>query len=84
MNAPYLTIQEVAVRWKLSVPTVRRMIARGEISTVNIGRAIRIEGVEIERFEAGRRHADRDLTRAQESALASVWDNAEDEVWNDA
>lgn len=64
MNAPYLTIQEVAVRWKLSVPTVRRMIARGEISTVNIGRAIRIEGVEIERFEAGRRHADRDLIRA--------------------
>ena len=25
-----------------------------------------------------------DLMRAQESSLAAVWDNAEDEVWNDA
>lgn len=84
MNEPYLTIPEVAARWKLSVPTVRRMISRGEVSTVTIGRAVRIERLEIERFEADRRHADRDLIRAQESALASVWDNAEDEVWNDA
>ncbi len=84
VSEPYLTIQDVAARWKLSVPTVRRMIARGEVSTVNIGRAVRIERVEIERFEAGRRHVDRDLIRAQESSLAPVWDNAEDEVWNDA
>ena len=84
MNEPYLTIQDVAARWKISVPTVRRMIARGEVSPVRIGRAVRIEHSEIERFEMGRRHADHDLIRAQESSLAGVWDNAEDEVWNDA
>jgi hypothetical protein len=25
-----------------------------------------------------------DLMRAQEESLAAVWDNAEDDVWNDA
>lgn len=45
--------------------SVRQMVARGEVSTVNIGRAVRIERLEIERFEAGRHHADRDLIRAQ-------------------
>jgi len=84
MNEPYLTIQDVATRWKISVPTVRRMIARGEVSSVHIGRAIRFERGEIERFERNRRQADRDLIHAQESSLAQVWDNADDEVWNDA
>ncbi|MDS4028623.1 MAG: helix-turn-helix domain-containing protein [Candidatus Contendobacter sp.] len=84
MNEPYLTIQEVAARWKISVPTVRRMIAHGEVASVHIGRAVRIERSEIERFESSRRRADRDLIRAQESSLAQVWNNADDEVWNDA
>ena len=84
MNEPYLTIQDVAARWKISVPTVRRMIARGEMSPVRIGRAIRIERGEIERFERTRRYADHDWVHAQESSLAQVWDNANDEVWNDA
>ena len=84
MNEPYLTIQDVAARWKISVPTVRRMIARGEVSPVRIGRVVRIEYGEIERFERGRRHADRDLIHAQEASLARMWDNPDDEVWNDA
>lgn len=84
MHEPYLTIQDVAARWKISVPTVRRMIARGEVSPVRIGRAVRIEYGEIERFERGRHHADRDLIHAQETGLARVWDNPDDEVWNDA
>jgi excisionase family DNA binding protein len=84
MNEPYLTIQDVAARWKISVPTVRRMIARGEVSPVRIGRAVRIEYGEIERFEKDRRQADHDLIRAQEASLARMWDNADDEVWNDA
>lgn len=60
------------------------MIARGEISPVRIGRAVRIEYGEIGRFERGQRHADRDLIHAQEASLARVWDNADDEAWNDA
>jgi excisionase family DNA binding protein len=84
MNEPYLTIQEVAARWKISVPTVRRMIVHGQVSPVHIGRAVRIERSEIERFEIGRRRANRDLIHAQESSLARMWDNADDEVWNDA
>ncbi len=84
MNEPYLTIQDVAARWKISVPTVRRIIGRGEVSAVNIGRAVRIERSEIERYEARRRHADSDLIHAQESSLARVWNNPDDEVWNDA
>ena len=84
MNEPYLTIQEVAARWKISVPTIRRMIARGEVSPVRIGRAVRIEYGEIERFEKDRRQADHDLIRAQKASLAHMWDNPDDEVWNDA
>ncbi len=84
MNEPYLTIQDVAARWKISVPTVRRMIARGEMLPVHIGRAVRIEYSEIERFEKDRRQADHDLIRAQETSLARMWDNRDDEVWNDA
>ncbi|MGB5064016.1 MAG: helix-turn-helix domain-containing protein [Candidatus Competibacter sp.] len=58
MNEPYLTIQDIAVHWKISVPTVRRMIARGEVSPVRIGRAVRIE-----HFERTRRYADHDWIR---------------------
>jgi len=84
MNEPYLTIQDVAARWKISVPTVRRMIARGEVPSVHIGRAVRIERGELARFESNQRQVDQDLIRAQESSLAGMWDNADDEIWNDA
>ena len=79
---PYLTIQDVAARWKISVPTVRRMIARGEVSPVRIGRVVRIEYGEIEFREGPPKPTTTDP--AQEAGLSRIWDNPDDEVWNDA
>lgn len=36
-----------------------------------------------ERGERGERAEWRDLTSAQSASLAPLWDNAEDEIWND-
>ena len=47
----YLTIKELAERWKLSQPTIRRKLACGELAMVRIGRAVRIERSEVERVE---------------------------------
>lgn len=47
----YLTIPELAKRWKISVPTVRRKLTRGEIAKVYIGRHVRIERGEVDRLE---------------------------------
>ncbi len=52
MQADYFTISELADRWKLSQSTVRRKIKAGELATVRIGRAVRIDRSEIERVEA--------------------------------
>lgn len=52
MQSDYFTIDELADRWKLSQSTVRRKIKTGELVTVRIGRAVRIERTEIERIEA--------------------------------
>lgn len=51
MQDNYLTIPELAQRWKISVPTVRRKIASGELAKVYIGRVVRIERAEVERIE---------------------------------
>ncbi len=51
MQDDYLTIPELAQRWKISVPTVRRKLARGEIAKVYIGRVVRVERAEVERIE---------------------------------
>ena len=51
MQDDYLTIPELAARWKISVPTVRRKLARGELAKVYIGRVVRIERTEVERIE---------------------------------
>ena len=51
MQDNYLTIPELAARWKISVPTVRRKIASGELAKVYIGRVVRIERAEVERIE---------------------------------
>lgn len=48
----YLTIPELSARWKVSVPTVRRKLARGEIAKTYIGRQVRVERAEVERVEA--------------------------------
>jgi len=48
----FLTISDLAERWKLSQPTIRRKIKTGELMAVHIGRAVRIERSEVERIEA--------------------------------
>lgn len=51
MQDDYLTVPELAQRWKISIPTVRRKMATGELSKVYIGRVVRIERTEVERIE---------------------------------
>ena len=45
-----LTVAETASRLGVSTKTVRRVIARGELHAVHIGRAVRIDPEEIERL----------------------------------
>jgi len=45
-----LTVAEVASRLRVSTKTIRRVIARGELHAVRIGRAVRIDPQEIERL----------------------------------
>ena len=69
MQDDYLTIPELAARWKISVPTVRRKLARGELAKVYIGRVVRIERSEVERIEAawkGRAGTDTTMKRPNE------------------
>ncbi|MFZ1324680.1 MAG: helix-turn-helix domain-containing protein [Candidatus Contendobacter sp.] len=51
MQDDYLTIPELAARWKISVPTVRRKLSSGELAKIYIGRVVRIERTEVERIE---------------------------------
>ena len=39
----YASLQEVAERWGISVPTVRRYVHNGEIPAVRIGNQIRVD-----------------------------------------
>jgi excisionase family DNA binding protein len=48
----YWTAREVAARWGLSLRNIRRMIARGDLQVVRIGRAIRISGDALRAAEA--------------------------------
>jgi len=52
MQPDYFTIPDLAARWKLSTPTIRRKIKSGELAIVRMGRVIRIERSEVERIEA--------------------------------
>jgi len=51
MQSDYFTLPELARRWKISVPTIRRKLSSGEIQSVHIGRAVRVERAEVERVE---------------------------------
>lgn len=48
----YLTANEVAARWGLSLRNIRRMIARGDLQVVRIGRAVRISAEALRAAEA--------------------------------
>ena len=45
-----LTISEAARLMRISVRTVRRLVATGELSAVRIGRCIRFRRADVERF----------------------------------
>lgn len=52
----FLTVAELAARWKVSERTVRRMVERGSLRGIRIGPQLRILIEAIERYEA--RHAE--------------------------
>ena len=47
-----LTAQQVASRCAVSLRTVRRWITEGDLPVLRLGRAIRIEGVDLQRLLA--------------------------------
>lgn len=47
------TTAEFAKLFKLSLPTVKRLIKSGEIQVVRIGRSVRIPAEEVERLKRG-------------------------------
>lgn len=86
-----LTVQEVATVLRTHPNIVRRLLHQGRLGGFRLGRSWRITHTDLDTYMAtqGRlSRADReqwqDLMQAQASALTSVWDNADDEVWNDA
>ena len=52
MSEQLLTIQDVVKRLQVSESTVRRMIDRGELRAIRIGRQIRIKPEDVESFIA--------------------------------
>lgn len=47
----FLTIAATAKRWAISARTVRRLISRGELAVVRIGKSLRVPLEEIRRYE---------------------------------
>ena len=47
-----LTVAELAIRWKVSERTIRRLIADGGIGVLRLTRSVRIPLVEVERVES--------------------------------
>ena len=45
-----LTVQETAERLAVSVDTVRRLIARGELPALKVGKQIRLDPLELEKW----------------------------------
>jgi excisionase family DNA binding protein len=50
------TTTELAKRWGISLRSVERAIARGEIRAIKIGRCVRISSKEVRRLLAGPTH----------------------------
>lgn len=48
----YFTAKEVAALWGISLRNIRRMIARGDLEVVRIGRAVRISAETVRAAEA--------------------------------
>jgi excisionase family DNA binding protein len=50
-----LTLQDLAARWKVSLKSVRRIVARGEIKVHRIGAQIRVSPEDVDTYEKLRR-----------------------------
>jgi excisionase family DNA binding protein len=47
----FLTLQDLANRWHISVKSVRRIVARGEIKVHRIGNRIRVSPEDVATYE---------------------------------
>lgn len=52
MSNAYLSVAEVAARWRVSKMTVYRLINGGELTVVYVGRQMRILSSEYDRYTA--------------------------------
>lgn len=85
------TVSEAATVLRAHPNIIRKLLNAGRLGGFRVGRAWRITDSDLADFMAtqGRlshegREQWQDLMQVQESALKAVWDNADDEVWNDA
>lgn len=51
MTAQTFTIKSLAERWLCSPDIIYDMVRKGELKTFRVGRAIRITGAEVDRYE---------------------------------
>lgn len=78
----YYTIAEAAALLKLHPQTLRRWIREGKLPAKRFGRQFRLRLEDIE--SAGRPSAPLDLLdRASLAAMAELWDNEEDAIYDD-
>jgi excisionase family DNA binding protein len=47
----FLTLQDLAARWRISVRSVRRIVARGELKVHRIGNQIRVSPDDVAAYE---------------------------------
>jgi excisionase family DNA binding protein len=89
------TPPQVAEQLQVKPITVLRWLRAGKLAGSNTPAGWRIRAADIERFLRSYQHRQRqpvpappsnlpDLMLAQQVALQTVWDNPDDEVWNDA
>lgn len=55
VSVPLLTYADVAAQLQVSLRTVRRLADAGELAVIRIGRAVRVDPRDLERFLAGQR-----------------------------
>jgi excisionase family DNA binding protein len=57
INAPFLTVAEVAQRMRVSKMTVYRLVHSGELPAVRFGRSFRVQRAAVEDLIAAARYA---------------------------
>lgn len=57
MSADYLTVKEIATRWRVSEMTVYRLIDVGRLGATRVGRQVRITEEDYDRYLADNKAA---------------------------